>query len=107
MKTVSIAFAAVALLTGLFAAWKWYQASRVEIDPGYIDPFASVQAASERFGMEMPRQMPSGDPDLQRINEIVATWDAMNKGAAMNKEAAAWTAVSVVASAIASFVGAF
>jgi hypothetical protein len=46
------------------------------------------------------------DAKLKQMNEICATWDAMNEAAKLNKVAAAWTAASVALGALSAIVGA-
>ncbi|HEY0182643.1 MAG TPA: hypothetical protein VGC09_07520 [Rhodopila sp.] len=41
MKYISFALAAAAWITGSWAAWKWWGASLVRIDPGWGLPGAS------------------------------------------------------------------
>lgn len=56
--------------------------------------------------MEFPRTPEPVDPELQQMNAISATWDAVTEAAKLNKEAAAWTAVSVILSALSATAGA-
>jgi len=94
MKEASIAFAAIALVTGLVAAWHWYQSSKVEIDPGWNPP-----GTGGRIEPVMP--------DLRQLDIEVATNNAFRRSGQLNKVAALWTAASVLASALASIFGAF
>jgi hypothetical protein len=95
MKIVSIILAIASLGTGLIAAWTWYKASKVQIDLGYIYPGSPPGATFKRMGMEFPRTCESGEPELQRLNEMSATWDAISEASQSNKVAAIWTAASV------------
>jgi hypothetical protein len=106
MKTWSAILALLAALTGLCAAYKWYKASKIEIELGYIYPGTKDGETFERNGLTLPRQPQSGDPELNRINEIAATWAAINQASKLNKEAALWTALSVALAGAASIVGA-
>ena len=47
-----------------------------------------------------------GDPDMARMNEIAATWEAISEASRLNKVAAQWTAASVGLSALATVLGA-
>jgi hypothetical protein len=104
-KTAVIVLALAAFVTGLFAAYKWYQASIVQIDLGYIYPGCPPGATYRRGGMMLPRIAESGDPDMQRINEISATWAAVSEASRLNKVAAKWTAASVALSALSAIAG--
>src|SRR5262245_20128151 len=103
MKWASIAFAVVALLTGLTAATYWYLSSRVRISPGGpgwglpgtgvpIEPFEPEAKALEMSVANM------------RDNQAVI--DEIKKAAALNRIASLWTAVAVAASAISAILGA-
>jgi hypothetical protein len=75
----AIAAALFALIAGLIAAWHWWK-------------------ASENF-FELQHAMPS---EFEVMRGIVDYFASRN-----NRKAALWTAVSVVASAISSLVGAW
>ncbi len=105
MKAASIIFAIAALMAGLKAAYQWYKASDVQIDLGYDYPGAPK--TYRRMGLEVRRTPESGDPDLQRMNEIMATWEAVQESSKINKGAAKGTAFAVGLSAISSVLGAF
>jgi hypothetical protein len=105
MKAATIVFAIAALMAGLKAAHEWYKASNVEIDLGYDYPCAPKPY--RRMGMEIPRTPEPGVPELQRMNEIMATWEAVQESSRINKGAAKWTALSVGLSAMSSVFGAF
>ncbi len=106
MKFLSILLALGASVTGLVAAYKWYRASTVQIDLGYTFPGSQAQETFTRMGMECPRHPEPVDPELKQMNEMAATWDAMNEAAKLNKVAAAWTAGSVFLWALSAIVGA-
>jgi hypothetical protein len=106
MKLISILLAIAALVTGLFAAYKWHKSSKVQIDLGYSDPSAQEAGTYRRMDMVLPRVPESPDPELRQMNEMSATWDAMNEAANLNKVAAAWTAVSVASGALSAIVSA-
>jgi hypothetical protein len=104
MKSVVIVFALAALFTGLKAAKEWHKASKIQVDLGYDYPGAPP--TYRRMGREWKRTPESGEPEIQRLNEIVATWDAISESSQINKGAAQWTAVSVGASAISAIFSA-
>jgi hypothetical protein len=87
MKCVSIAFALGALVTGLTAAFHWYKASEVPIDPGWT-----------------PENPEPVDEELKQMDLNVAIIKAAGESAALNKIAALWTAAAVVLGAISSFI---
>jgi hypothetical protein len=103
--SLSLDLASAALGTGLFAAYKWYRASGVTVDFGYSLPGDPPGQTYRRMGMEFPRAPESGVPEMQRMNEIAATLDALNEAAAINKVAAIWTAISVIASGCSALAG--
>jgi hypothetical protein len=105
MKLSGIVLAMLALGTGLAASYKWYKASRVEIDLGY-NPIGVQGGIVKRMGLEFPRSSEPLDPEGRQGNEIIATWEAMNEAAKLNKEAAIWTAGSVALGALSAIVGA-
>lgn len=104
-KLIGIVLAIGALVTGLVAAYKWYRASCVCIELGYILPGSNPGETYRRYGIDIPRQAQSGDAEMQRINEIAATWAAINESSELNKSAALWTAFSVALSGVSAFVG--
>lgn len=74
--------------TGLYAAFWWLKASRVQIDP--------------KWG---PLGEPV-DPVASNADWIGAALDSASKSADLNRRAALWTAASVALNAIAATVGA-
>jgi hypothetical protein len=94
MKGLSTLLALAASGAGGWAALKWYNASKVEIDLGYTYPGMPPGETYSRMGVGFPRIPESGDPAMQQMNETAATWDAMKKAARLNKVAAGWTALS-------------
>jgi hypothetical protein len=93
-RLITIAFAAMAFLTGLTAAWYWYGSSKVAIDPGWRSP------ANPSGPMEPV------EPEAQQMAWTAATLKALNEAAALNKVAASWTAVSVALNAASAILGA-
>lgn len=92
MKCIGVAFAVLAGITGLVAAWCWHQSSQVQIDPGWGPP------GSGR-GFE-----PSDEAD-QAMSWAVATIKAFGDASDLNKKAALWTAASVLLSALSAIIG--
>jgi hypothetical protein len=102
-SVVVIILALAALITGLLGAWKWYRSSEVKLDLGHYYPGAPPTYS--RMGIEFPRGVASGDPDLERMNEIAAIWEAMSEAGPLNKHAALWTAASVALGALCAVIG--
>lgn len=105
MKCLTLALVVIAMAVGLKAAWEWYKASAVEIDFGYPGP--GLPPTYRRLGQDFPRMPESGDPEMQRMNEIAATWEATQQSSAINRRAALWTAASVILGAITTVIGVF
>ena len=89
LKTVSIVFAIAAFAAGIQAARLWYEASRVQIIPmwvndGRIEPVNPGQAQAEW---------------------IVAIIETANKSGELNRRAAKWTAFAVILSTFATLLG--
>jgi hypothetical protein len=93
MKSASIACATIGLVTGLIAAWQWYKSSKVEIDPGWSLPGTG--------GHTEPVI-----PELRDLDLHAGTITAFRDAANLNKIAALWTAVTVLAAAASSIFGA-
>lgn len=92
MKYASIVFAALALGTGLVAAWRWFESSRVQIDPGWGPPgsgrgFEPVSESGKAIGW------------------TTATLDAFRKVSDLNRKAALWTAATVLLSTLSAVTG--
>lgn len=75
-------FAAITTITGGMAAWRWYQASKLEIE--YPDPATLGE-------------------DTRGAANSLAESIALKRAAEFNKAAAIWTAVSVALTAASSF----
>jgi hypothetical protein len=105
IRLSSILLALAALGTGLLAAYKWYKASKVQIDLGYTYPGSQAGETYRRMGMELTRSPEPMEAELKQMNEISATWEAMNEAAKLNKVAAAWIAASVALGALSTIVG--
>lgn len=85
MRCTSL-FAIGALVTGLIAAWYWYQSSKV--------PIKSTQPDARSF-------------DMAAFGMAAGTLEALQKVAVLNKRAALWTAFSVVLGAASAIAGAW
>ncbi|MGJ4888855.1 hypothetical protein ACQR1Y_11705 [Bradyrhizobium sp. HKCCYLRH3099] len=83
----SIALSALALVTGLIAAWRWYEASQIQPTPNWrVEPVI---------------------PALKQMSWDAATLEAFQKAGELNARAALWTAASVALSALSSITGWF
>lgn len=93
----SMALAIAALIVGLRAAWYWWKAGKIEIDPGW------------NSGMPGDTRPPQ-PADLEGIGTIDgwvnATMQTVTQGSALNKKAAKLTAYSVVLAGLSSVTGA-
>ncbi len=85
MKATSIVLAVCALITGLVAAWKWYEASKVYPKPNW--KFEPV------------------DPTLKAMSWDAATLEAFDRAGKLNAVAALWTAISVGLGSTSSIIG--
>jgi hypothetical protein len=90
MKTVSMVFAFLSAAAGLWAALRWFIASRVDF-----------RAFEEVNGTV--RQVPTTDVQ----SWLGAVKLTLNKSGALNKSAAIWTGVSVALAAVSTIFGAF
>jgi hypothetical protein len=97
MHCFSIAVGVIALVTGLIAAYWWYQSAQIVPVPSW-----AVSGGGETgvFGGVEP-----GDSQLSDSGWIASLLVAAQKSADLNKRAALWTASSVLAGAIANFAG--
>jgi hypothetical protein len=93
MKALSIGLAVVAMIAGLVAAWRWYQSSKVAIDPGWGAPGEAAL-------------MEPVDPELRALDLQVASDQAFGQTGRLNASASLWTAASVLFSAASAIVGA-
>jgi hypothetical protein len=106
LKDASFVAALIAFGTGLYAALKWLQASKIDVDLGYCLPGDPTPGTYRRMGVVLTRKPEPVDPALSQMNETVATWEAMGQAAVLNKVAARWTAASVAFSALSAVMGA-
>ncbi len=84
MKQASIVFAVAALFTGLWAAWKWHQSSKIHPKPNW--------------------QFEPVEPTLKHMGWDAATLTAFSEAGRLNAVAAKWTAASVCLGAISSML---
>lgn len=79
LKMIVLALGALAAVTGIVSAWKWYLASKVEFSP---------------FEKKGGRLMPLRSDDVQVW--LPALTRGLKKSGTLNKQAARWTAASAV-----------
>jgi len=75
--------------TGLWAAWLWYLSSKVEIVPTWV---------------KCGRIEPPGDPVGSSTGWTAGILEASSKAAGYNKQAALWTAGSVLLGVVGSWI---
>ena len=83
---VVLFLAACAAVTGLIAAWYWYQSSKI--------PVETTQPDARTW-------------DAAALGLAASTLQACQRVATLNKKAALWTMASVVSSAATTLAGAF
>ncbi len=88
MRMIVLLFACIGVVLGMLAAWFWFLASRIEVEPVWGDhqPF---------------------DPVLSQAGWIAGLLDAASKSALLNRRAAAMTALAVLASTASSVAALF
>jgi hypothetical protein len=87
MRCVSIGLAVCGLVSGLVAAFYWYQSSIVKVDPGWTENPEPVV------------------PDLRQMAWNSAVLTAITKSADLNKTASLRTALTVALGGAASIIG--
>jgi hypothetical protein len=97
MHCFSIAAGVIALVTGLIAAYWWYQSAQIVPVPAWAVP--RTGAAGVFSGVE------PGDSQESDSGWLAALLAAAKDSSGLNKRAALWTAFSVSAGAIANFAG--
>jgi len=107
MKYLAILLALNSLGTGLWAAYKWFKASGVEVDWGLPRISMGSGTIERRMSAKPPTLHQAIDAEIDEINEAGIVLQAALISSKLNKEAAIWTAASVTLSSIATFVGAF
>ena len=89
MKLTSLVFAIVGSVTGLIAAHYWYRASKVEISPAW-------------------ELVPSKEREVETKNImgwVTGNMIAFTSSSKLNKYAARWSAVAVMASGFSALFG--
>lgn len=92
MKLAGITLAFGALVTGLVAAWYWYQSSRIQVEPIWPEGGLGPVEPGERMDAE--------------AGWIGGTLAANSKSAELNAKAAIWTACSVLLAGLSSILSA-
>ena len=87
MKYLAFGLAFAGLITGLWAAFIWAKAARVEVAAPYG-----------------PGQIPPG-PDVENIGWTIGLLQAVVDGSQLNFRAARWTAISVALNGLAAVTG--
>lgn len=85
MKELNMALVVGTLISGLWAAWCWYKASNISVDPGW--------------------ETEPGDPLASQMDWTSGIIEAVLLSARLNKVAALWTAITVMLGAICSIMG--
>jgi hypothetical protein len=106
MTYVGIALATAACGSGLWAAWKWREASLVPVDPGWGPPGTAETYLVPGYGIEARRHIQPLDPAQSNSELSTAIWAAASASARLNKVAAIWTAVSVALGGLSTFADA-
>jgi hypothetical protein len=86
MKLIGLLFALIALFSGLVSAYYWYRASLVKIAPAW------------KLEIE-------GDREKNIMGWVTGNMIAFRESGILNKQAALWTAVTVLFGAISSLLG--
>jgi hypothetical protein len=84
---LQLAFALIAIATGLIAAWYWFGSTRVNIDP----------ATSEH----------DGGRTFHFMKWVESVMGASKSASELNRKAALWTAISVLAGGLSAVFGAW
>jgi hypothetical protein len=113
-SAIEVALALAALATGLWAARLWWRSSQVKLDLGYhlpgMPPGTVMRLFPDGTGrlvdQPLPTKMEPVDPFEKLSDQMMATWDLMNRVGPLNARAASWTATSVGLSAFLAIAGA-
>lgn len=89
---IALGASLLAAVVGLYAAWLWWKASKIEM-PAYDPPLASISDAPEIHIMDATVRLDEGYRRLAISGEL-------------NAKAARWTAVAAALTAIAVVLGA-
>jgi len=101
---ISIAFAIVALVTGLLAARYWYRSSKVPFHPDR-GPQWGLPGTGEPIEPVDPA-MKALDVGIANMKDLEDAIETAKKTAGLNKIAALLTAISVAASGASAILGA-
>lgn len=104
MKPLSIAFAILALCTGLVAAFFWYKSSKVPINSNR-GPNWGLPGTGSLIEPVEP-EMKALDLAAASIKDDQSIVEAIQRAGGLNQIAALWTAASVAASAMSAILGA-
>lgn len=96
LNVFSILLAIAGMATGLRSAWFWLEASRVEPDPVW-------QGRRPEDGWTWGE---SGETEAVQDRLIFAMIEAQTKSAELNKEAAQWTAITIVLGSLSAMLAA-
>jgi hypothetical protein len=108
MKYLAFAFALCASITGLWAAWLWLRASKVEIASGLpvMRPGDYLRAGINLLGSE-PSEPAFRGAISEMNNDLMAVMCSLHQSSYLNKRAARWTAVSVGVGGLSAVIGSF
>jgi hypothetical protein len=101
MICASVAFAGIAFVTGLTAAWRWFQASGVKI--GSLGPDWALPGTGGHIE-PVDEAAKALDLAVTQINDGQAILAAFTEASRLNKTAALWTAGSVAATAVSAML---
>jgi hypothetical protein len=91
MKSISIIFAIIAFITGIRASWLWYKSSKVKFEPMGL-----------QFGQLQPLNI-----NESQLHWIIAILQTLEKSGDLNRKATIWSAASIAASALGTFISIF
>ena len=94
MKCMSIGFAILGVITGMVAAWIWYQSSLIQYHPNWGLP-----------GTGNPIEPVDEEQKQADIN--YALQNGLNEASRLNKNAALWTAISVFLNCLVALLSIF
>jgi hypothetical protein len=106
MRYLAVAVALFASITGLWAAWLWLRASKVEVATGLpiMRPGDYVRAGIDLPGLGSSERA-FRDAISGMNDDLMAALYALHQSSYLNKQAAIWTAVSVAASGLSAVIG--
>jgi hypothetical protein len=104
IKYLTVLLTIGSLATGLWAAYKWWQASVIEVPQGFAQ--SGISGITRRMAPPHVVRAPEAiNAEIERMNEMGLALEAVAKSARLNKQAAFWTAISVALSTLAALVG--